>query len=319
MCSSGAPVKTRLGSIDRGAGRVARSGLAARSANPLHKDHRTMEPGKQIRWGRLFKHDPMVIVPFDHGMLNGPMPGIEDPVALVRLIRETPVDAIMLTPWLLAKISHAVGNLGIIVRLNGARSRHNPDLFATDRICTVERAARLGADAVVADCYIGGDRETQYLNMIATIACECATHNVLMVAETIPARVLASHVGQTERDDSPEARVALAKDIAMVSRMGLEHGADLIKTYYPMEPDLFRQAVQSAMVPMVMAGGPAVGDRTDRQFLAMVKDSLGAGARGICMGRSVWGHANPRGMMRALCALAHDGADVDTAMACLDA
>lgn len=279
-----------------------------------------MDPGKQIRLGRVFKHQRCVIIPFDHGMFTGPLPGIEDPVALVRLVRQTPIDAIMLTPWLLAKISAEVGTLGTIARLNGAKTCQNPSRTVTDYICTVEQAVRVGADAVVLDCYTGADNESQYMNMVAMTACECAKWGMPMVAETIPARVLVSHYGSSgKKQTSAKARRELAEDIALASRIGLEHGADMIKTYYPGDPAMFAQAVASAMVPMVMAGGPAVKGRTDRQFLAMVKESLDAGARGICMGRNVWGHANPRGMMNALCSLAHDHADVATAMACLDA
>ena len=63
------------------------------------------------------------------------------------------------------------------------------------------------------------------------------------------------------------------------ARVGSELGVDIVKTNYTGDPDSFREVVEGAIVPLVIAGGPKVD--TDEDLLNMVKDSLEVGGAGV--------------------------------------
>ena len=54
------------------------------------------------------------------------------------------------------------------------------------------------------------------------------------------------------------------------ARVGSELGVDIVKTNYTGDPDSFKEVVEGALVPVVIAGGPKV--ETDEELLNMVKE-----------------------------------------------
>ena len=74
----------------------------------------------------------------------------------------------------------------------------------------------------------------------------------------------------------------------------------------------YREVTETATVPVLAAGGPKTG--SDEEFLAMIKDSMDAGGKGVCMGRNVWQRDNISGMLAAICAIVHDSASVEDAV-----
>jgi putative autoinducer-2 (AI-2) aldolase len=70
-------------------------------------------------------------------------------------------------------------------------------------------------------------------------------------------------------------------------------------------------------VPVLIAGG-AVANR-DRDVLEMVHGAIAGGAKGLTMGRKVWGAPNPRAVAEALIRIVRHGASVDEAMEALAA
>ena len=68
----------------------------------------------------------------------------------------------------------------------------------------------------------------------------------------------------------------------------------------------------SAPIPLLLAGGPNNGDTTE--VLTMVEKALKAGASGVCMGRQVFAHSNPKAMAKALVMMVHEGASATSAM-----
>ena len=53
---------------------------------------------------------------------------------------------------------------------------------------------------------------------------------------------------------------------------------------------------------------------TDRAVLEMVRGAIDAGAAGTSIGRNVFQHPDPSGIVRALCRIVHEGAGVDEAL-----
>ena len=95
------------------------------------------------------------------------------------------------------------------------------------------------------------------------------------------------------------------------ARVGAELGADIIKCPYTGSPETFREVVEGCMVPVVIAGGSKL---SDRETLGMIEGALQAGAAGISMGRNVFQHENPTKLVKAACAIVHEGISVEAAL-----
>jgi len=101
-------------------------------------------------------------------------------------------------------------------------------------------------------------------------------------------------------------------DMRVAVRAAAEEGADLIKTWYPGDPDSFRRVIDHSLVPVVAAGGPRA--RTDREVLETVRGAMQAGAAGVAMGRKIWQSANPARLAHAVSTIVRTGASVDEAI-----
>jgi DhnA family fructose-bisphosphate aldolase class Ia len=257
--------------------------------------------GKKLRLRRLFSKGRTVIVPMDHPVYFGPLPGIADPTALVRDVAATPADGILLTLATLDRVAPVLGGLGTIARLDGTHTRLGSHLIEIDRISSVEHAVAAGADAAVLNIYVGADNERELLRKLGETAEACERWGLPLIGEMIPIGALAGHYGKKAEIGEEE----LADQIALSARVGAEVGADIIKTNYTGSPETFRRVIEGASVPVIVAGGPCGKSVAD--LLRTVEACVKAGAAGICMGRKVWGRPNRRDVLGALSRIVHGG------------
>ena len=97
------------------------------------------------------------------------------------------------------------------------------------------------------------------------------------------------------------------KEVEMVkhaARVGAELGADIVKCPYTGSPDTFREVIEGCMVPVVIAGGSKT---SDEETLQMIEGAMQAGGAGISMGRNAFQHENPINLVKAACAIVHEG------------
>jgi DhnA family fructose-bisphosphate aldolase class Ia len=94
--------------------------------------------------------------------------------------------------------------------------------------------------------------------------------------------------------------------LADACRIAFEHGADLLKTYYPGTREGFARIVAGTPAPVLIAGGPKLPD--ERAVLEMVADTIAEGGCGVVFGRNIWQSPDPAAMVRALRAVIHEGA-----------
>jgi len=260
--------------------------------------------GKAIRLGRLHRRGRALIIAIDHGLKAGPLRGIEDPRRAVRAAREGGADAILATLPVVEYVSAELGDLLVAVRVDGGSTALGPDPTRDTVICSVEEAVRAGADAVVAFGYVGTPNEPEQLAKLAAVAQECRALGVPLIAEMLPAEVVAYHHGGGERALKPES-------VALAARVAWELGADAVKTYYTGDPESFRKVVEGCPIPIYVLGGPAAGDFL--AFLKQVEDAVRAGARGAVVGRNAWQHPDPLKAVKALSAVVHEGATAEEA------
>ncbi len=258
--------------------------------------------GKQIRLRRLLGKGRSVIVPMDHPVFYGPMPGIMDPRKLVEDVAATDADGILLTIATLSRVADSLGSLGTIARLDGTHTRLGSHLIEIDRMSSVEYAVAAGADACVLNIYVGADNERELLYKLGSTAEDCERWGLPLVGEMLPIGALAKHYDPNAEELSEEE---LTDQVALAARVGAELGADIIKTSYTGSRESFKQVVDGACVPVIVAGGPCGDSSAD--LLRMVEDCIGAGASGVCIGRNVWQRENRRELLAAICKIVHDG------------
>ena len=269
-----------------------------------------MSLGKTLRMRRLMRRGRVVIVAVDHGNAAGVVPGLEDPVNVVKTAAQADADGILITPGLLEQCLDAVGDLAVILRIDGCVTALGGGPM--EQFCTVEHAVSLGVDGVVINATVGAEHERAELEKVGVVAAEGRRWGIPVVAEMLSQRMMENHMdfSGNGRGNLP---ADIAADVALASRVGAELGADAIKTRYPGDPERFREIVTATGCPVLVAGGPQ-RDSSLESSLRLVDEVLEAGASGIVFGRIIWQHPEPSEILRALCAMVHDDATVEEAM-----
>ena len=261
--------------------------------------------GKKIRLERIINRNTKrtVIAPMDHGVSSGPIPGIIDMDETVESIAQGGADAILMHKGIVQQGHRGYGeDIGLIVHLSASTSLA-PDPNDKVTVTSVEKAIQLGADAVSIHVNLGSETESQMLQELGAIAETCDYWGMPLLAMMYPR-------GQKVEN---EHDVEFVKHAA---RVGSELGVDIVKTNYTGDPDSFKEVVEGAIVPVVIAGGPKID--TDEELLQMVKDSLEVGGAGVAFGRNLFQAENPGKITRAISEIVHHDAEVDEALKFLD-
>ena len=269
-----------------------------------------MPCGKQLRVRRLLGSGRAVIVAIDHGNAAGVVTGLEHPIEVVKLAVQTGADGILVTPGVLEQVVEEIGGLAVILRIDGCVSTIGSGpmrLFSS-----IEDAVAMGADAVVVNATLGAGHESDELEKVGQSATAGRRWGMPLLAEMLTQRIMADHMDFSGNGVS-SLPADIADEIAMACRIGVELGADAIKTRYPGSMAAFQRIVAHAGRPVLIAGGP-LRSPSLKGLLSMVDESLQAGGSGVVFGRSIWQQPDPGMALRALCAMVHDDATVTEAL-----
>lgn len=257
--------------------------------------------GKKIRLERIINRHTgrTVIAPMDHGVSNGPMKGIIDIDKTVESISQGGADAILMHKGIVEQGHRGYGkDIGLIAHLSASTSlAPNPNNKVI--VTSVEKAIQLGADAVSVHVNLGSETESEMLQELGEISETCSYWGIPLLAMMYPR-------GQKVEN---EHDVELVKHAA---RVGSELGVDIVKTNYTGDPDSFKEVVEGALVPVVIAGGPKVD--TDEELLQMVKDSIEVGGAGVAFGRNLFQAENPGKITKAISEVVHNDLEVNEAL-----
>ena len=272
---------------------------------------------KQFRLNRLFnaKSGRCFDVAVDHGFFNQPgfLQGIEDMREVVKVLVDAAPDAIQLT-------------LGQARHLQEIRGRQKPSLvlrtdvaniygqeLPTSRFSlmikeTMLQAVRYDAACVCVNLFqIPGAPEVhqQCVENILALKPQADYYGMPMMIEPLVFQPNSAAGGYMVNGDLTQ--------ITYLVRQAVELGADIIKADPTDDVSLYHKVVEVASgVPVLVRGGGRV---SDRGILERTLGLLEQGAAGIVYGRNVIQHPNPKGITRALMAMVHDGASVETALA----
>lgn len=248
--------------------------------------------GKKIRLQRIINRNTQrtIIVPMDHGVTVGPIPGLINMTTTVNQVAEGGANAILMHKGIV-ETGHRSGgkDIGLIIHLS-ASTVLAPDSNAKTLVCSVEEAVRLGADAVSIHVNIGANTESDMLSNMGMVSRSCREWGMPLLA------MMYTRGSKIKN----EYDVSVVKHAA---RVGAELGADIVKVNYTGSPETFRDVVMGCPVPVVIAGGEKM--ETDDEILAMVKGSIEAGGSGVSIGRNIFQHENPATIVKKISEIVH--------------
>jgi DhnA family fructose-bisphosphate aldolase class Ia len=258
-------------------------------------------------------------VAVDHGFFNQPgfLQGIEDMRKVLAVLVDAAPDAIQLT-------------LGQARHLQEIRGRQKPSLVLRTDVAniygkelpssrfslmieeTMLQAVRVDAACVCVNLFqIPGAPEVheQCVENILRLKPQADYYGMPMMIEPLVFRPNAEAGGYMVNGDLTA--------IMHLVRQAVELGADIIKADPTDDVSVYHKVVETAAgIPVLVRGGGRV---SDREILERTEGLLEQGAAGIVYGRNVIQHPSPRGITRALMAMVHDGASVESALAMVTA
>ena len=233
--------------------------------------------GKRIRWSRFVdeRTGRGLIVPIDHGLTLGPLPGLDTIERMARFVAHPAVTGIIAHKGLVERLGNRglLGRAGVMVHLDGMTSiAEHPD--RKEALTTVESAIRLGADAVSVQLNFDGQCDAHNLRLLGRITDEARAFGLpvlTMLYDKVPT-------------ESATARVARQRHLI---RACVELGTDALKLAAPQDlaeiPALLEGVEEHTAV--FFAGGQV---RSERDLFDLAESAVAAGAAGLCAGRNVF-------------------------------
>ena len=258
--------------------------------------------GKAVRLGRLKNAGSgrILTVALDHAPSYGLLPGLEKIQPVVEQVASAGPDAMMLMKGTAERCFRPyAGRIALILKCSTVSLYHpEEDVWVT----SVEEALRLGADAIAMAVTIGSPRQPKLLANLAALVREAERAALPVIAHAYPNGGLVP----------PGERFSLER-VGYASRLVMEVGVDIVKTFYTGSPDTFAEVVDRAAPALVVAaGGPRLETETD--ILKMAHEVVQARAAGITFGRNVWQSERIGRMIRALKLVVHSNRTVPEAL-----
>jgi putative autoinducer-2 (AI-2) aldolase len=250
-----------------------------------------MDWGLDNRLSRILKpaDGRTVMLAVDHGYFLGPTSGLESPGKTVAPLLPY-ADSLMLTRGVLRQCIPATSDVPVVLRVSGGTSILK-ELSNEGLTVDLEDAVRLNAAAVTLSVFVGADGERETLLNLAKLVDFGQRCGFPVLAVTA--------VGKDMVRD--------ARYLSLACRICAELGAHFVKTYYCED---FEEVVANTPVPVVIAGGKKL---PERDAIDLAGKAIRAGAKGVDMGRNIFQSDCPVGMIRAVRAVVHDGAEVEEA------
>ncbi|MFM0068918.1 class I fructose-bisphosphate aldolase [Paraburkholderia aspalathi] len=260
--------------------------------------------GRKLRERRILFPESRrgLIVPVDHGLTLGPIAGMLSTDDLEAWIGCSHISAVLghkglIERLILRDMLHPT--TGVIVHLNGMASLSR-DADTKVMVSSIDAALQLGADAV---------------SIQVNFTEENFAHNFAMLGEVTDAAheaglPILTMLYDKVKSTPPENIARLNHFVRIVAELG----SDAVKLAFPESmheiPELV--ARHSRDIRIFFAGGERV---TEQTLVATTREAIIHGASGLCIGRNVFQHAQPRALLRCLaeCVKGEIGRPVDLA------
>jgi len=231
-----------------------------------------------------------VMLAVDHGYFQGPTTGLRNLGKTVNPLLPY-ADSLMITRGAIRNWIPSKTNIPIVLRVSGGQSILK-ELSNEGITNSIQDAIRINASAITCSVYVGGEYEKESIANLAKIVNWGNDYGIPVLAVTA--------VGKEMTRD--------ARYLGLASRICVEIGAHIIKTYYC---ENFKEVVEACgNVPVVIAGGKK---QPEKDALQMAFNAIKDGASGVDMGRNIFQSDKPIGMIKAVRAVVHERISVDEA------
>lgn len=257
--------------------------------------------GKTIRMHRIFGNDgKAVMLAINHGIAFGPAKGIDNLKALFDNIQASYPDSITMHKGIAMRMADAfVGRSALILKGTNSTRFFHPD---ETPVASVEEAVILGADAIAIGLSLADAHEREAIQYTAEVVAAAERMGMPTVTHSYPSGALISDEDRYSVDS-----------VGYATRVSLELGIDIIKTYWTGDVNSFEKIVKiGAPAKVVISGGPKCD--TLRECFEMTYQGMQAGAAGITYGRNIWQHEYPNAVITGLNAIVHKNTSVSIAM-----
>ena len=224
-----------------------------------------------------------VMFAFDHGYFMGPTTGLERLDIMVPKLMSH-VDVLMGTRGAMRSCVPPDCRKAIALRVTSGSSMLNDDLSHEVVAVDVEDAARMNADCMAVQTFIGADGQLSSLDNLSKTINAGIRHG-------IPTMGVVAVGKQMERT---------SQFFKLATRIIAEMGANIIKTY---DCDKFEEVVAGCPVPIVVAGGKKL---PENEALALAYKVISEGAHGVDMGRNIFQSEHPVEMADAIGKIVHE-------------
>lgn len=270
-----------------------------------------MDIGKSRRLNRILcpSNKRTVIVPLDDIPMSGPEGELRDPSLKLKQVLKGKPNAIIGFKGLFVNNSKEIIDVGCIMNLtmSTTRSTHTRKVL----ISSVEEALKLDMNAVAVHINISSIYETEMLKILGEISKECSCNGMPLVAFMYP-RTENKGIDENYYDLRESDQQSYATIVRHAARVGVDLGADMIKTQYTGSQETFHTVVECCGdIPIVIAGGPVV-DLS--QLMTNAFNAIQAGAAGVSIGRNVFLRNNSHQYVTALNGIVHDNWSIHQAI-----
>ncbi len=242
------------------------------------------------RLNRLFRNGKSLVVACDHGMIGGPIAGIDNMGRCLDQVIAGGADGVMVTYGTAIRFPEKLSQVGLVLRIDGTSSILSPKPGAGSAWYSIEDALRVGAEALCVTSFTATEYEEEHLKTLAAVIRQGHEFGIPVMAEMMPGGF----------DAGPELRTLA--HMKTTARVAAELGADWVKIPYCED---FQEVVDNCYVPVVVLGGAT--DPDSYNVLKMIEKGMKSGGSGATVGRNIWQSAYPKAMTSAIAHIVHDG------------
>ena len=262
--------------------------------------------GKELKIDKLFSRGKnAVIIAIDHGMFDGPIPGMTNLVKTGELINSC-VDGVLLSAGMLKHLRFVFNYKGApipIVRLNWSSVycfHWNYNQAYTVIAQSVEEAVSHGAEIVLASLTLqtgSEELDSKNVGIYSRLVNQADKMGIPIIGEYFPV------------NSKTITKEKMHEQVYRSCRILSELGCDLIKTFYTMD---FKKVTGSCPIPIFGLGAEKTPTQLDALQLAAAE--IRDGARGVVFGRNAIQVGDPSGFQAALCDVVKNGMHPEAAI-----
>lgn len=241
---------------------------------------------------RFFSTGPAVIVAIDHGLFDGPIPGLDNVKTLGNKVCSD-IDGVLLSPGMFRYMKDKVfahrNSPQAVVRINWSTiycftfNYHSGDTVAA---FSPEEIQEMGASFVLASLSLKTGNEAvdaENVRVFAELSSRAHALGLPVIGEYFPV------------NDEALSEDEMFEEIKIGTRVLFELGADVIKTFHTRD---FDKVVKGCPVPILTLGGKRAP--SDLAALEMAETQIQSGSAGIVFGRNVIQSAKPIELQKAI-------------------